>query len=85
LGGNPAIAGNDEISSGVSWRLSRAARYPSKPRLILTRTVGIEIDAQTRYATIAKLEDVAERPPGVLPPAHDLPDISPCEVPSTMR
>src|SRR4029077_10878579 len=27
-GGNPAIPGNDEISPGVSWRLTRAARYP---------------------------------------------------------
>jgi hypothetical protein len=31
LGGNPAMAGNDEISPGVSWRLTRAARYPSDP------------------------------------------------------
>jgi hypothetical protein len=30
-GGNPAIADNDEISPGVSWRLTRAARYPSDP------------------------------------------------------
>src|SRR5580704_8559866 len=27
-GGNPAVAGNDEISPGVSGRLTRAARYP---------------------------------------------------------
>jgi hypothetical protein len=27
-GRNPAGAGNDEISTGVSWRLTRAARYP---------------------------------------------------------
>src|SRR5881227_3471526 len=26
-GGNPAVPGNDEISPGVSWRLTRAARY----------------------------------------------------------
>src|SRR5229473_3693988 len=28
-GGNPAVAGNDEISPSVRWRLTRAARYPS--------------------------------------------------------
>src|SRR5579862_2642065 len=28
-GGDPAVPGNDEISPGVSWRLTRAARYPS--------------------------------------------------------
>ena len=27
-GGNPAVAGNDEISPGVSWRVTGAARYP---------------------------------------------------------
>src|SRR5215470_766809 len=29
--GNLAVAGNDEISPGVSRRLTRAARYPSDP------------------------------------------------------
>src|ERR1700731_1985023 len=32
--GNPAIAGNDEISPGVSRRLTRAARYPPDPPAI---------------------------------------------------
>ena len=27
-GGNPAIPGNDEISPGVSWRLTREALNP---------------------------------------------------------
>ena len=27
--GNPAVPGNDEISTSVSWRVTRAARYPS--------------------------------------------------------
>src|ERR1700751_3664993 len=27
-GGNPAVPGNDEVSPGVSWRFTRAARYP---------------------------------------------------------
>src|SRR5712691_9634099 len=30
-GGNPAVPGNDEISPGVRWRLTRAARYPLNP------------------------------------------------------
>ena len=29
--GNPTVPGDDEISSSVSWRLTRAARYPSEP------------------------------------------------------
>src|ERR1700737_1181564 len=33
-GGNPAVPGNDEISPGVSWRLTRAARYPLDPPAI---------------------------------------------------
>src|SRR6266699_574091 len=33
---------------------------PSKPRLILTRIVWIEIDVQARYSAISKLEEVAE-------------------------
>jgi len=27
-GGNPAVPGDDEIRSGVCWRIARAARYP---------------------------------------------------------
>src|SRR5207249_10347182 len=30
-GGNPAVPGDDEISPGVRWRLTRAARYPLDP------------------------------------------------------
>src|SRR6266704_2040448 len=33
-GGNPAVPGDDEISPGVSWRLTRAARYPLDPPAI---------------------------------------------------
>jgi hypothetical protein len=33
-GGNPAVLDNDEISSGVSWRLTRATRYPLDPPAI---------------------------------------------------
>jgi hypothetical protein len=33
-GGNPPIPSNDEISPGVSWRLTRAARYPLDPPAI---------------------------------------------------
>src|SRR5260370_10593864 len=33
-GGNPAVPDNDEISPGVSWRLTRAARYPLDPPAI---------------------------------------------------
>jgi hypothetical protein len=33
-GGNPAVPGNDEISTSVCWRLTRAARYPLEPPAI---------------------------------------------------
>jgi hypothetical protein len=33
-GRHPAVSGNDEISPGVSWRLTRAARYPLDPPAI---------------------------------------------------
>src|SRR5262245_34246660 len=33
-GGDPAVPGNDEVSPGVSWRFTRAARYPSDPPAI---------------------------------------------------
>src|SRR5882757_7287121 len=33
-GGNTAVPGNDEISPGISWRLTRAARYPLDPPAI---------------------------------------------------
>jgi hypothetical protein len=33
-GGNPAGPGNDEISTSVCWRLTRAARYPLDPPAI---------------------------------------------------
>jgi hypothetical protein len=33
-GGNPAVSGNDEVSPGVSWRLTRTARYPLDPPTI---------------------------------------------------
>jgi hypothetical protein len=33
-GGNPAVPDNDEISPGVSWRPTRAARYPLDPSAV---------------------------------------------------
>ena len=33
-GCNPAVPGNDEISTSVSWRVTRAARYPLDPPAI---------------------------------------------------
>jgi hypothetical protein len=42
---------------------------PSKPRLILACIVGIKIDAQARYSSISKLEDVAETTTGSFAPS----------------
>jgi hypothetical protein len=33
-GGNPAVPGNDEITTSVCWRLTMAARYPLDPPAI---------------------------------------------------
>jgi hypothetical protein len=33
---------------------------PSKPRFIISRVVGIEIDVQAGYSAVSKFEDVAE-------------------------
>ena len=33
---------------------------PSKPRFIISRVVGIEIDVQAGYPTVLKFEDIAE-------------------------
>src|SRR6266853_2498569 len=33
-GGNPAVPGNNEISTGVGWRFTRTARYPLDPPAI---------------------------------------------------
>src|SRR4029077_12179928 len=33
-GGDPAVPGNDEISPGVIWRLTRPARYPFDPAAV---------------------------------------------------
>src|SRR6266852_1899573 len=33
-GGNPAVSRDEEISPGVSWRLTKAARYPFDPPAI---------------------------------------------------
>jgi len=33
-GGNPAVPGDDEVRSGVGWRIARAARYPRDPSSI---------------------------------------------------
>ena len=33
-GGNSAVASDDEISPGVNWRPTRAARYPRDPAAI---------------------------------------------------
>ena len=32
--GNPAVPSNEEISPGVSWHLTKAARYPFNPSVI---------------------------------------------------
>ena len=38
-GGNPAVPSNNEISPGVSWRLTKAARYAFNPSAI-TQLLG---------------------------------------------
>jgi len=46
-GRNPVVSGNDEISLGISWRLTRSARYPLDPPAI-AQFLGMQERGQVR-------------------------------------
>jgi hypothetical protein len=60
-GGNPAVPGNDEISPGVSWRLTRAARYPLDPPAIAQFLwLGNWLILKVRVSSLDRARDAIE-------------------------
>ena|SRR2546422_11026565 len=59
------LSGTDEYDRGSALKVSPLTiPSPSKPRFVLTRIVGIEIDMYARDSAISKLKDVAETSTG---------------------
>jgi hypothetical protein len=57
-GGNPAVPGNDEISTSVRWRLTRAARYPLDPPAIAHfLRVGYWLISKVRVRSLDRARD----------------------------
>ncbi|MGC1295608.1 MAG: hypothetical protein WA869_11250, partial [Alloacidobacterium sp.] len=57
-GGNPAIPGNDEISTSVCWRLTRAARYPLEPPAIAHfLRLGYWLISKVRMSSLDRARD----------------------------
>src|SRR6202140_3257691 len=57
-GGNPAIPGNDEISTSVCWRLTRAARSPLDPPAIAHfLRLGYWLISKVRVSSLDRARD----------------------------
>src|SRR6266849_1550674 len=57
-GGNPAVPGNDEISPSVSWRVTRAARYPlDPPAIAYFRGLGYCLISKVRVSSLDRARD----------------------------
>ena len=57
-GGNPAVPGNDEISPGVSWRFTRAARYPlDPPAIAYFLGLGYWLVSKVRVSSLDRARD----------------------------
>src|SRR6266436_1398384 len=57
-GGNPAVPGNDEISTSVCWRLTRAARYPLDPPAIAHfLRLGYWLISKVRVSSLDRARD----------------------------
>jgi len=56
-GGNPAVPGNDEISTSVCWRLTRAARYPLDPPAIAHLRLGYWLISKVRVSGLDHASD----------------------------
>src|SRR5436309_1288077 len=56
--GNPAVPGNDEISTSVCWRLIRAARYPLDPPAIAHfLRLGYRLISKLRVRSLDRARD----------------------------
>src|SRR5258706_16006702 len=57
-GGNPAVPGNDEISTSVCWLLTRAARYPLDPPAIAHfLRLGYWLISKVRVSSLDRARD----------------------------
>src|SRR5258708_32817804 len=57
-GGNPAVPGNDEISTSVCWRLTRAARHPLDPPAIAHfLRLGYWLISKVRVSSLDRTRD----------------------------
>src|SRR5713226_4478818 len=57
-GSNPAVPGNDEISTSVCWRLTRAARYPLDPPAIAHfLRLGYWLISKVRVSSLDRARD----------------------------
>ena len=57
-GGNTAVPGNDEISTSVCWRLTRAARYPLDPPAIAHfLRLGYWLISKVRVSSLDRARD----------------------------
>jgi len=60
-GCNPAVPGNDEISTSVSWRVTRAARYPSDTAAV-TQFFGLgdRLISKIRVSSLDRTRDAID-------------------------
>src|SRR5260370_1677441 len=57
-GGNPAVPANDEISTSVCWRLTKAARYPLDPPAIAHfLRLGYWLISKVRVSSLDRARD----------------------------
>src|SRR6266568_694853 len=57
-GCNPAVPGNDEISTSVSWRVTRAARYPlDPPAIAYFLGLGYWLISKVRVSSLDRARD----------------------------
>src|SRR5882672_6323070 len=57
-GGNPTVSGNDEISTSVCWRLTRAARYPlDSPAIAHFLRLGYWLISKVRVCSLDRARD----------------------------
>src|SRR6266853_1261348 len=60
-GGDPAVLRNDEIGPGVSWRLTRAARYPAdQPAIARFRGLGNWLISEFRVSSFDRARDAVD-------------------------
>src|SRR5229473_1265376 len=60
-GGNPAVPGNDEISTSVCWRVTRAARYPAdQPAIARFRGLGNWLISEFRVSSLDRACDAID-------------------------